>query len=113
MVISSRTPEGQANHCPVCGKAVVMEPSKPFGDAPCRHCGWLRRFDALGQGISVSVAQPSTGAESHKPRSVYVCPQCTTRVPVGTETKPPPSRCPSCQRPLGIPTTLEKMPPTL
>jgi DNA-directed RNA polymerase subunit RPC12/RpoP len=111
MVISSRTPESQPNCCPVCGKAVVMEPSQPFGDAPCPHCGCLLRFEPLGEGIRVSVAQPaSTGAEAGGAGFMYVCPQCKTRFPFGTETKPPPTRCPRCERRLWIPTTLMKLP---
>ena len=41
---SSRTPEGEFNRCPVCGKPVVLSPSKPAGDAPCPHCGVLLWF---------------------------------------------------------------------
>jgi mannitol/fructose-specific phosphotransferase system IIA component (Ntr-type) len=41
---STRTPEGQPNRCPVCGKPVVIEPSQPPGDAPCPHCGCLLWF---------------------------------------------------------------------
>ncbi len=47
MSISSRTPEGQPNRCPFCGNEVCMEPSLPFGDAPCPHCGQLLMFDRL------------------------------------------------------------------
>jgi DNA-directed RNA polymerase subunit RPC12/RpoP len=111
MVISSRTPEGQPNCCPVCGKAVVMEPSQPFGDAPCPHCGCLLRFEPLDEGIRVSPAQPtSTRAVPSEARSVYVCPRCKTRIPFGTETKAPPRRCPSCQRRLSIPRALASKP---
>src|SRR4051812_12774859 len=39
--ISSRTPEGVPNHCPVCDALIVVEPSQPPGDAPCPHCGTL------------------------------------------------------------------------
>lgn len=42
---SSRTPEGQPNRCPVCGKDARVEPSIPPGDAPCPHCGHLLWFD--------------------------------------------------------------------
>src|SRR5262249_22614276 len=38
--------------------------------------------------------------------SVYVCPHCKTRIPLGTVTKPPPGRCPDCRRRLRIPTSL-------
>ena len=44
MEISSRTPEGQANHCHVCGSEVKIEPSDPAGDAPCPRCGHLLWF---------------------------------------------------------------------
>jgi mannitol/fructose-specific phosphotransferase system IIA component (Ntr-type) len=41
---SSRTPEGDPNQCPVCGKDVYIEPTTPPGDAPCPHCGHLLWF---------------------------------------------------------------------
>ncbi len=44
MVISSRTPEGTPNHCPVCGNDLRLEPSLPTLDAPCPHCGHLLWF---------------------------------------------------------------------
>lgn len=44
MVISSRTPEGRPNQCPVCGSDVRIEPSDPAGDAPCPRCGHLLWF---------------------------------------------------------------------
>jgi hypothetical protein len=47
MIPSSRTPEGQPNRCPVCGKSVRLEPSNPPGDAPCPHCGHLLWFASL------------------------------------------------------------------
>jgi len=43
-VISSRTPEGVPNHCPVCQNLVCIEPSQPSGDAPCPNCGALLWF---------------------------------------------------------------------
>jgi acyl carrier protein len=46
MIASSRTPEGTLNRCPVCKKAIEIEPSMPFGDAPCPHCGCLLWFIA-------------------------------------------------------------------
>lgn len=42
--ISSRTPEGLPNTCPVCGADVRVEPSQPLGDAPCPCCGHLLWF---------------------------------------------------------------------
>ena len=41
---STRTPEGSWGRCPVCGNAVVIEPSAPPGDAPCPNCGCLLWF---------------------------------------------------------------------
>jgi len=42
--ISSRTPEGEPNRCPVCGHQVRLEPSRPAGDGPCPFCGTLLWF---------------------------------------------------------------------
>lgn len=44
MTISSRTPEGQPNHCPICNADVCIEPSPLFGDATCPKCGSLLWF---------------------------------------------------------------------
>jgi hypothetical protein len=44
MNISSRTPEGDPNRCPVCGNDLRVEPSRPPGDAPCPSCGTLLWF---------------------------------------------------------------------
>jgi hypothetical protein len=44
MTISSRTPEGQPNHCPVCDANVCIDPSPLFGDATCPNCGSLLWF---------------------------------------------------------------------
>jgi hypothetical protein len=44
MLISSRTPEGTPNLCPVCGTHLKIEPSLPPGDAPCPACGHLLWF---------------------------------------------------------------------
>lgn len=45
-MISSRTPEGSSNHCPVCGRDIRIEPSTvPVVDAPCPRCGCLLSFD--------------------------------------------------------------------
>jgi len=44
MIISSRTPEGQPNRCPVCNADVCLDPSPPLGDAPCPNCGSLLWF---------------------------------------------------------------------
>jgi len=41
---SSRTPEGDDSHCPICGNALRIEPSRPPGDAPCPNCGSLIWF---------------------------------------------------------------------
>jgi acyl carrier protein len=44
MTISSRTPEGDQNRCPVCGHHVRIEPSPGTRDAPCPRCGHLLWF---------------------------------------------------------------------
>ncbi len=46
MIISSRTPEGESNRCPICHHVVRMEPSITTRDAPCPHCGHLLWFEA-------------------------------------------------------------------
>ncbi len=46
---SSRTPEGEPNRCPVCGKELQIEPSRPPGDAPCPHCGHLLWFSPFAR----------------------------------------------------------------
>lgn len=50
MTISSRTPEGTPNHCPVCGHGFRIQPSQLFGDAPCPACGTLLWFITGGEG---------------------------------------------------------------
>lgn len=45
MRISSRTPEGEPNRCPICHSNIVIEPSQPFGDARCPCCGRLLWFE--------------------------------------------------------------------
>jgi hypothetical protein len=37
---------------------------------------------------------------------VYVCPGCKTRIPFGTESNRPPTRCPGCDRELNIPSVV-------
>ncbi|MDR3633205.1 MAG: STAS domain-containing protein [Isosphaeraceae bacterium] len=44
MTISSRTPDGQPNHCSVCGFDLEIDPSLPSNDAPCPRCGHLLWF---------------------------------------------------------------------
>ena len=46
-IISSRTPEGQPNRCPICQTEICIEPSVLFGDAPCPACGSLLWFANL------------------------------------------------------------------
>ena len=49
--ISSRTPEGVPNHCPVCDALICVEPSQPPGDAPCPNCGVLLWFIRTSSGV--------------------------------------------------------------
>ena len=44
MFTPTRTPEGFANRCPLCGNEVVIEPTYLFGDATCPRCGSLLWF---------------------------------------------------------------------
>ncbi len=46
---STRTPEGEPNRCPVCGKPLKIDPSRPPGDAPCPHCGHLLWFGPVSK----------------------------------------------------------------
>jgi hypothetical protein len=42
---SSRTPEGDPVHCPICRKWAEVDPSAfPTADAPCPNCGALLWF---------------------------------------------------------------------
>jgi acyl carrier protein len=49
--ISSSTPEGRPNHCPVCGAEVHVEPSLESRDAPCPNCGTLLWFFPTSVGL--------------------------------------------------------------
>ena len=49
--VSSRTPEGESNCCPVCGSAIHIEPSALTGDAPCPRCGHLLWFFRSSDGL--------------------------------------------------------------
>src|SRR5687768_12365982 len=55
-VISSRTPEGVPNRCPVCQNLVCIEPSQPSGDAPCPNCGALLWFHESSTGMQIHEA---------------------------------------------------------
>jgi hypothetical protein len=48
-----------------------------------------------------------TPEDAPNSRWVYPCPGCKTRIPYGTEKKPPPDSCPTCQRGRSIPTVLQ------
>jgi anti-anti-sigma factor len=58
MVISSRTPEGLAAHCPVCGSHIEIEPTSLAQDAPCHRCGYLIWFAWEDRG-DVEVFRPT------------------------------------------------------
>ncbi len=63
MMISSRTPEGLPNHCPICGKDLLLEPSQT-GDGTCPHCGhllwWFNTWLANHLGANASQIGAST-----------------------------------------------------
>lgn len=69
MVISSRTPEGDPNRCPVCGERLRLEPSYPPGDAPCPCCGVLLWFD---ESEPIELGEPALMACEESGRSVRV-----------------------------------------
>ena len=63
MTISSRTPEGEPNRCPICGNRVIIEPSPDSSDAPCPRCGHLlwwfqQRFSPGASSANVSIGTP-------------------------------------------------------
>jgi acyl carrier protein len=49
--ISSRTPGGVPNRCPICNTSICIEPSHPQGDAPCPNCGTLLWFFNTSAGM--------------------------------------------------------------
>src|SRR5262245_13785120 len=59
MTISSRTPEGEPNACPLCGHDLRLEPSIYTRDGPCPSCGHLLWFSENDDG------------QSHAPRLTY------------------------------------------
>lgn len=56
-VISSRTPEGEPNVCPICETVITIEPSSAFGDAPCPRCGTLLWFVNTEHGLRLFDAE--------------------------------------------------------
>jgi acyl carrier protein len=64
MSISSRTPEGESNRCPICNNRVIVEPSQPTGDAPCPRCGHLlwqfRRYYSEQLGVRPELVTADT-----------------------------------------------------
>jgi anti-sigma B factor antagonist len=67
MSISSRTPEGESNRCPVCSNTVRIEPSKDTRDAPCPHCGHLLWFDCTFMHVKIDATDGLTAVRfTHK-----------------------------------------------
>src|SRR5438105_4042397 len=73
MTIASRTAEGLPNRCPVCGNALVIEPSTPPGDVPCPNCAplllWFQnhladRFVLARDHITLNANLRENGADS-------------------------------------------------
>ena len=61
MTISSRTPEGQPNRCPICRRRLRLSPSWPSADAPCPRCGSLVWFPTTSTPRATSA--PATGPD--------------------------------------------------
>jgi acyl carrier protein len=59
--ISTRTPEGLPNRCPLCQADVTPDPSRPPGDAPCPACGKLLWFNRGAQGAVYYDAEAVAG----------------------------------------------------
>src|SRR5438552_232687 len=59
MNISSRTPEGQPNRCPLCGQDLRIEPSLATRDAPCPHCGHLLWFTPAVGRYAAAMRRPA------------------------------------------------------
>ncbi len=60
MTISSQTPEGLPNRCPICRADVIIEPSVIFGDATCPYCGsllWFLKIESTTRLFDRSVTQ--------------------------------------------------------
>lgn len=49
--ISSRTPEGEPQQCPIFDTLICIEPSLPPGDAPCPSSGTLLWFFRTSAGM--------------------------------------------------------------
>ena len=64
MVVSSRTPEGWPNRCPICGNDLRIEPSLRTLDTPCPHCGHLLWFAPFGEIVPVLSASQSRFSSS-------------------------------------------------
>jgi acyl carrier protein len=59
--ISSGTPEGVPNHCPICDTIICIEPSHPPGDAPCPNCGTLLWFFQTSEGMRLYESKSVAG----------------------------------------------------
>jgi hypothetical protein len=75
LMISSRTPEGDPNRCPVCGKPARIEPSTvPMRDAPCPHCGhllWFSKSEDQHVRIKLSAAEIAQISKMKLPSAKY------------------------------------------
>lgn len=71
----SRTPEGEPDRCPVCGKDVRIDPSRPPGDAPCPHCGHLLWLSA-GHFERTTIGPQSLCVATHQTLTAGTCPWC-------------------------------------
>src|SRR5689334_5883249 len=74
MPSSTRTPEGEPNQCPVCGKVFALEPSIPLGDAPCPHCGslvWFPRAPSVAWSAGFPVFWVKAAEACNKEEAVH------------------------------------------
>jgi len=72
VVISSRTPEGGPNRCPICGKFVRIDLSRPTNYAPCPNCGHLLFFVVDSDDPSIAYVYPESFVAANIPVSVII-----------------------------------------
>ena len=89
--ISSRTPEGWDNRCPICKHDCTIEPSGDSYDAPCPNCGHLIWFANWGIALVSAtdlarLSNPEFTAGT-LPNDLTVAPQilglCTQQMAIG------------------------------
>jgi hypothetical protein len=55
-IAAAEFPDGLRAECPICRKLVYVNPSEPFGDAPCPNCGTLLFVAAAHRQVRIHAA---------------------------------------------------------